>query len=275
MKSADKNIFLLLIVTLLSACGGYLSENKTHWSINPEEMHAWQPPDEVALSARRSNQLRLDDLTAEIEVLFGNHSALTGQELALFNATNKVDPKINEMDSSYNRSIESERERKNRMEKDLELSKIGFLDAEERLRKLMAVKPPIMFPVSDYNFAMKKFSKGKFKESLELFFKLNKQKPPLFLQDNIQFGIGSAYYRLKKYSKAKKHFHNVLGRYPQGDKNFISYFMLGVIHNLQGEKSRAIFLLEEALEKNPPEKMRNMINHLISIVNDESTHATG
>lgn len=275
MKSADKNIFLLLIATLLGACGGYLSENKTHWSINPAEMHAWQPPDEVALSARRSNQLRLDDLTAEIEVLFVNHSALTDQELALFNSTNKIDPKINEMDSSYNRSIESERERKNRMEKDLELSKTGFLDAEERLRKLMAVKPPIMFPVSDYNFAMKKFSKGKFKESLELFFKLNKQKPPLFLQDNIQFGIGSAYYRLKKYSKAKKHFHNVLGRYPQGDKNFISYFMLGVIHNLQGEKSRAIFLLEEALEKNPPGKMRNMINHLIRIVNDESTHATG
>ena len=63
--------------------------------------------------------------------------------------------------------------------------------------------------------------------------------------------------------------------YPQSDKNFISYFMLGVIHNLQGEKSRAIFLLEEALGKQPPEKMRNNIYHLLDIVNDEAGHAAG
>jgi tetratricopeptide (TPR) repeat protein len=275
MKNADKNIFICLITILLGSCGGYLSDNRTHWSVNPSEMHSWQPPDEAALSARKSNQLWLDDLTAEIEVLFVNHSSLTGQELALFEAMLQVDPKTQEMDSSYTQIIEAERKRKKRMEKDVELSKTGFLNAEAKFKELMTIKPPILFSVSDYNFAMKNFSKGKFKKSLELFFKLNKQKPPLFLQDNIQFGIGSAYYRLKNYPKAKSYFHKVLKNHPKGDKNFISYFMLGVIHNLQGEKSRAILLLEEALGKNPPNKMRNNIYRLIDIVNDESVHVAG
>ena len=72
-----------------------------------------------------------------------------------------------------------------------------------------------------------------------------------------------------------KHFKIILDDYAQGDKRFISYFMLGVIHNLQGEKSRAVFFLDEALGKNPPKKMRSMINHLIDIINDEPAHASG
>ncbi len=132
-----------------------------------------------------------------------------------------------------------------------------------------------MFSISDYNSAIKSFRDGQFKKSLKLLLKLNKQNPPLFLQDNIQFGLGSAHYRLKNYPRATKHFQKILDNYAQGDKRFISYFMLGVIHNLQEEKSRAIFLLEEALGKNPPEKMQNMIHRLIDIVNDEPSYAAG
>lgn len=275
MKSAEKNIFIFLIVGTLTACGGYLPEERTDWSVNPAEMHSWQPPDEATLSARRANQLRLDGMTQEIEILFANHATLSRQELAMLESMLRIDPEINEMDSTYSQHIESERERKKRMEKDLEMAKAGFLDAEARLKKIMATKPPIIFSVSDYNSAMKSFRNGQFKKSLQLFFKLTKQKPPLFLQDNIQFGMGSAYFRLKNYPKAMKHFQTILDRYAQGDKRFISYFMMGVIHNLQGEKSRAIFFLDEALGKNPPEKMRGMINNLIDVINDEPAHAAG
>ena len=51
--------------------------------------------------------------------------------------------------------------------------------------------------------------------------------------------------------------------------------MLGIIHNRQGEKSRAIYLLEEALGKNPPENIRNRIHRLINVVNDEPAHVAG
>lgn len=43
----------------------------------------------------------------------------------------------------------------------------------------------------------------------------------------------------------------------------------------RAEKSRAIYLLEEALDKNPPQKIRNMIHRLINAVNDESTYVSG
>ena len=83
MKSAEKNIFIYLVVGILAACGGYLPAEKTHWPVNPAEMHSWQPPDETILSARRANQLRLDGLTGEIGILFVNHATLSRQELAM------------------------------------------------------------------------------------------------------------------------------------------------------------------------------------------------
>ncbi len=275
MKSAVKNNFIILFAILLGGCGGYLPAERTHWPINQEERHSWYPPDETILSARRADQIWLDDLTQEIEILFVNHASFSNRELALFESMNQINPKIDSMSSNYGQQINSERERKLQMQKDLEMSKVGFTTAEIKLKNIMAVKPPIIFSIADYNSAMKSFRDGQFKKSLKLFLKLKKQNPPLFLKDNIQFAMGSANFRLKKYLTATKHFQKILDNYAQGDKRFISYFMLGIIHNLQGEKSRAIFLLEEALGKNPPEKMRNMINRLINVINDESTHVAG
>lgn len=275
MKSAVKNYFIIGLAFLLGACGGYLPAEKNHWPLNQEERHAWYPPDERTLSARRANQLQLDALTEEIEILFVNHATFSDRELALFESMNQIDPEINTMDSKYSQQLETEQARKARMEKDIETSKAGFMDAEIRLKKLMAVKPPIMFSVSDYNSAMKSFRDGQFKKSLRLLFKIKSKNPPLFLQDNIQFALGSIYYRTKNYLKAKQHFQKILDSYPQGDKRFVSYFMLGVIHNLQGEKSRALFLLEEALGKNPPKRLQIMFHRLINIVNDESSYAAG
>jgi tetratricopeptide (TPR) repeat protein len=275
MKSAVKNIFIFILVFLLGGCGGYLPAERTHWPINQEERHTWHPPDETVLSARRADQVWLDDLTREIEILFVNHASFSNRELALFESMSQVDPKIDSMNSKYGQQIETERERKMRMQKDLEMSKVGFIAAEAKLKNIMTVKPSVIFSIADYNSAMKSFRDGQFEKSLKLFLKLKKQNPPLFLQDNIQFAMGSANFRLKKYLPAKKHFQMILDNYVQGDKRFISYFMLGIIHNRQGEKSRAIFLLEEALGNNPPKKMRNMIHRLINVVNDDPSHAAG
>ncbi|MBC8288516.1 MAG: tetratricopeptide repeat protein [Nitrospinae bacterium] len=268
-----KNNFIILLACLLAGCSGYLPAEKTRWPINQEERHSWYPPDETVLSARRSNQLWLDALTLEIEILFVNHASFSNRELALFESINQIDSQTNTMNSNYGKQIESERERKIRMQKDLEMSKVGFIAAGTKLKELMAVKPPVIFSIADYNSAMKSFRDGQFDKSLKLFLKLNKQKPPLFLQDNIQFGLGSVYYRLKNYPKATIHFQKILDDYARGDKRFVSYFMLGIIHNLQGDKSRAVYLLEEALSKNPPEKMKNGIHRLINVINDEPSHA--
>jgi tetratricopeptide (TPR) repeat protein len=275
MKSAVKNNFVTLLAFFLVGCGGYLPAERTHWPINPEERHSWYPPDETVLSTRKANQIWLDDLTQEIEILFVNHASLSNQELALFESMNQINPKIDWMNSFYGQQIESEHERKIQMQKDLKMSKVGFITTEAKLKNIITVKAPTIFSMSDYNSALKSFKDGQFKKSLKMLLKLKKQNPPLFLRDNIQFAIGSANFRLKNYSTAIKHFQKILDNYAQGDKRFISYFMLGIIHNHQGEKSRAIFLLEEALGKNPPEKMRNMIYRLINVVNDGPSNAAG
>jgi hypothetical protein len=86
--------------------------------------------------------------------------------------------------------------------------------------------------------------------------------------------MGSSYYRLKKYPKARKHFQKIIDDYAMGDKRFNSYVMLGIIDSMHGEKSRALYLLNEALSKDPPERMKPMINHLINSIGKESTHAS-
>lgn len=275
MKCSVKNNLIILLAFILCGCGGYFPAVKTHWPINKKEQHTWYPPDETALMQRRANQLWLDNLTHEIETLFINHASISKQELYLYESINKVEPQINAMKFNYENKVESERERKIRMKKDLEMSKLGFISGEAKLKKIMTVKPIIVFSVRDYNAAMKYFRDGMLKKSLKAFVKISKQNPPLFLQDNIQFGMGSIYYRLKKYSMAKNHFQKILDDYARGDKRFISYFMLGLIHNVQGEKSRAIFVLEEALGNNPPKKIKNSIHRLINIINDEPSHASG
>ncbi len=178
MKSAVKNYLIILLAFLLGACGGYLPIEKTHWPINPEERHSWYPPDKSALSARRAQQLQMDALTEEISILFVNHATFSNRELALFESTNQLDPQISAMNSKFGQRIESEQERRKRMQKDLEMSKSGFMDAETRFKKLTKVKAPIIFSISGYNSAMKSFRDGQFKKSLKIFLKLNKQNPP-------------------------------------------------------------------------------------------------
>ena len=275
MKKVAKNNFIIILTCILGSCGGYLPAEYSHWPINQDERHSWYPPDETTLSKRRATQLWLDSLTNEIGILFANHASISSQEIVLLESVNQVTPQISKMKSNYVKQIDSERNRKLQMKKDLEMSKMGFMAAEARLKKIMKVKPPIIFSISQYNIAMKRFRDGHFKKSLKIFLELNKQNPPLFLQDNIHFGLGTAYYRLKKYEKATKHFQKILDDYAQGDKRFVSYFMLGLIHNLGGQKSRAIFLLEEALDNNPPAKIKNSIKRLITVVNDESLDAAG
>jgi tetratricopeptide (TPR) repeat protein len=86
--------------------------------------------------------------------------------------------------------------------------------------------------------------------------------------------LGSSYFRLKKYSQAKKYFQKILNDFQMGDKRFNSYIMLGIIYNLQGEKSRALYLLDEAFNNNPPERMKPLISSLIEKINKEPSNAT-
>jgi TolA-binding protein len=272
-----KSIFLVIIVLnllmFLTACGGYLPSAPSNWSANPTEMHAWEPPDAEMLAKRRENQEHLDKLTNEIERLFINQSSLDQQGAAMDDLTRKTDSKIRRSEKELAEQISKEIDRNRKMQSDLKETQAKFEQAEANLKKRSKIIPPIIFSSAIYNSAMKAFSQGQYKISLRLFNKLFKQNPPRFLEDNIHFGLGSSYFRLKKYSQAQKHFQKIIDDFKMGDKRFNSYVMLGIIHNLQGEKSRALYLLDEALSNNPPEKMKPLINRLIKNINEEPSLA--
>ena len=271
MKSIFQTLFFAVFLT---GCGGYLPSAPPNWSANPSEMHVWNPPDEETLAKRRETQKHLDNLTNEIERLFVNQSSLDKQELAMDELVRRTDANINSFEKEFSDQIAKEIDQNQKMQSDLKEARTKYEEQKERLRKLSEVKPPVIFSTANYKTAMKAFSDGKYSASLKLFNNLRNQNPPIFLQDNIHFGLGSSYYRLKKYPSARKHFQKIIDDYSMGDKRFNSYVMLGIIHNLQGEKSRALYLLNEALSKNPPERMKPLINRLIDSINEESAHAS-
>jgi TolA-binding protein len=273
MKSIFPAPIILIFSMFLISCGGYLPSAPSNWSANPTEMHAWDPPDEEALAQRREKQQHLDNLTSEIERLFINQASLTQQGASMDDLTRKSDAKIRRSEKDFADQIDKEIDRNKKMQSDLKKTQDEFEQAKVRLKELSKIKPPVIFSSANYNAAMKAFSQGQYKISLRLFDKLIKQNPPRFLEDNIHFGLGSSYYRLKKYSEAQKHFQKILDDFKMGDKRFNSYVMLGVIHNLQGEKSRALYLLDEALNNSPPERMKPLISRLIRNINEESSHA--
>jgi TolA-binding protein len=273
MKSIFPITLILIFSIFLISCGGYLPSAPSNWSANPDEMHVWEPSDAETLVKRRENQGHLDKITSEIERIFINHASLVKQESTMDDLIRKTDEKIRQSDKEFSDQINKEVQRSKTMKNDLKETQEKFKQAEARLKKQSKIIPPVIFSSAYYKLAMKAFSQGKYKISIEFFNKLIKQNPPQFLEDNIHFGLGSSYFRLKKYSQAKKHFQKILGDFQMGDKRFNSYVMLGIIHNLQGEKSRALYLLDEALNNNPPERMKLLLGNLIENISEEPSNA--
>jgi TolA-binding protein len=269
MKSIFITNLILIFSIFLISCGGYLPSAPSNWSANPNEMLAWEPPDTETLAKRGENQEHLDKITREIERLFINQASLVKQESTMDELTRQTNEKIRRSDKEFSDQINKEIQRSKTMQTDLKETQKKIKQAEERLKNRSKPLPPVIFSSSNYKAAMKAFSQGKYKISIEFFNKLIKQNPPNFLEDNIHFGLGSSYFRLKKYSQAKKHFQKILDDFQMGDKRFNSYVMLGIIHNLQGEKSRALYLLDEAFNNNPPERMKPLISSIIKNISEE------
>ena len=122
--------------------------------------------------------------------------------------------------------------------------------------------------------AIRLFRNGKYKKSIKKFQNALTGYQPRSLEDNIQFGIGSAYYKLKQYPAAIRHLDSVIKNYPGQDKWFVSHVLLGMIYHLDSQKSKAIFIIENALNSNPPINIRRILERLIVIAHEESSYAS-
>lgn len=116
----------------------------------------------------------------------------------------------------------------------------------------------------EYGRALSTYRSNNYDESILLFQNLAMKNPPLSYQDNIAFWIGNNYAKLEMYDDAIQQFQVVLNRYPRGNKVHDSRYMLGVSHYKKGDSSRAIDILESALNDNPPAEVRGKIMKQLS-----------
>lgn len=209
------------------------------------DMETLQSQQELLVEKVRELQEVLDDLEPKVaqtqEMLAGNLGAVS--ERADF-----LEPEVHEL-----------KEEMARLKEELAALKSG----RGAPRRTSARNVSSGFE-REYGKALATYRGGNYDESILLFQNLALKNPPLSYQDNIAFWIGNNYAKLEMYDDAIQQFQVVLNRYPRGNKVHDSRYMLGVSHYKKGDSSRAIDILQSALNDNPPADVREKIQRQLS-----------
>lgn len=248
------------------------AEKELNEPLNPEEMHLWVPPSDSELTLRRIRQEKLQEVAISVDDLILNFRGLQKEGRLLKNSVIATNTKL---DSINGEIINRARQNKN-LDQDTEKLKSSVKIAKSKVRKLKKskkTKPTLSKYNNNYKHAVISFRKGNYEESILFFEKSLTVKQPRSLLDNIQFGLGSAYYKLKEYPSAIKYFDKILKNYPRQDKWLDAHVLLGLVYGLDGQKSKSIFIIEKALNNNPPPQIRKILNQLITVTKDENFYA--
>ncbi len=267
-----KKILIFVLVCASYGCG------TTHIRLpmddrfrGPPEMYAWKPATRKELALRRERQQTLDEIAYLIEQrFFDNEDLREGLQIVQASA-NSVEPQLKGVVLQAKSGILNVLDDFKRIKTEMASVKTTGLGLDADFKKydryLELQKP---FDPDEYSEAVLLFKKGDYKNSIKSFKKLLKKKPPYFLMDNIHFGIGTSYYKLKKYDKAAKTFDLIASKYPNGDKWPIAYVMLGMVYNETSRKSKAIYELQRALAKYMRPKDRKLIEKLLVLIQKDN-----
>lgn len=241
--------------------------------INPEEMYLWTPPSEEEVSLRRQRQRQMDSLSGKIEKLLEEFSNTQDSQIALEASLRDIGSKLEYIDAGI-----ADNNRKNINKNKSMGNAIAVLNSSVKKanKDVAEIKRALASQTrykDYYRSAVLLFRKGKFKESVIKFQRSLTGHQPRYLEDNIHFGIGSAYYKLKNFPAAINSFSKVVNSYRGEDKWLHSHVMLGMIYGLEGEKSKAITILEKALKSNPPKKIRLIAENLLASAKSDEFYA--
>ena len=245
---------------------------------NSVEMYVWSPPDEHELSLRKTRQEMLDRLSRDVEILSLKNQGIDQQTHVFDSKMKQVIADTESFEADFQARIQFKIMQQEHLKHELAQLNLGQKILKTRITTLAAMRhrpKSKVFPRKVYTAAIQLLKEGRFKQSMHKFNVALQNNPPVDLTDNIHFGLATAYYKLSKYSKAIKQLNAIRKYYPEGDKWYMSYVMLGMIHNQKGEKSRALFILNEALKKNPPQNIRKMIDLMLNKIQGETVHVTG
>ncbi len=241
---------------------------------DPTEMYAWEPPAEYELELRKDRQNALDSISSEVEILSINQQGINDRSQAFDFKLKQSIQKTKSLQKDLQARIQFQKIQQEHLKKELDKLNLSHNFLKSRLTSLKAIRsqPKKKFSKRDYTAAINYLKDGKLKQSMHKFNVALHSNPPIALKDNIHFGLASVFYKLRKYSKAIKHLEAIRKKYPKGDKWLMSHVMLGIIHDIKGEKSRALYILNEALDKNPPDSVKRTIDLMMKKIQEENTN---
>ena len=263
-----KKTVLIIVSLSFYACG--INPQTIDPSINPAERHVWLPLDEEDLDKRRLRQIHFDGITKEIETLFLNLETIVFRETNMRIETKDFISDIETIESNRTDQIANEQERINILAKELKEVRLNNKQINKQMVN-MYLAP--VFTKDEYINAFYYFRKGQYVKSAKLFKNMLHLNPPHSLIDNILFGLSMSYFKMKKFSKAEEPLSRIIKVYADSNKWYMSHVMLALVHEKKGEKSQAIYVLEQGLKNDPPYFIRSMINNVINLVQDEPIQA--
>jgi len=252
---------LLIISFSFFACS--INSQTIDSSINPADRHLWLPKNENDLEKRRLRQTHLDGVAKEIETLFSNLETIVPKENNMRQGTKDFIAEIKSLDSNRTNQIANEKKRIDLLAKEL---KEVRLSNKEINNQVVNIHLAPVFTKEEYIDALLYFKKGKYQKSAKLFKNMLRLNPPHSLVDNIMFGLSMSHFKLKNFSKTIVPLSHIIKEYPNSDKWFMSHVMLALVNEKLGEKSQALYILEQGLKNDPPYFIRSVINNLVDLI---------
>lgn len=258
--------FLCIALLVLSGC--YIQ--------NPgmSEVYSWNPPSDDELKLRRFRQNELDEITAEMERRIFTNEDLAHDMQDLQTSVQQAEVELAKLETQGAAKLAAMEERYKNLQMSAAELKSSSEAVEEGILKVKRDRVNRELSRKNYAAAVQFFKDGKFDLSISSFKKALSLNPGA-LADKMHFGISSAYFKMKKFEKAVANFDILVNKFPKSDKWYISSVLLGWIYNNMGEKSKAIFVLENALQKNPPETVSPLLSRLLRVVQEESKNGEG
>ena len=262
--------YLLIIVALLIQ-GCIFNSHSVDPLLNPADRHIWLPPDEEDFEKRRLNQSYLDSITKDIENIFLNLEVTLPIENDIRSGARDLFSDIDSLEEKTNVQIDLEGSRVGKLNNDVDSMQINSKKINSEMVKLYLAP---VFTAQEYRDAYSNFKQGKYKRSSGLFKNLLRLDPPHSLIDNILFGLSMSYIREKQYSLSKVHLSRLIKEHPGSDKWHMSHVMLALAHEMIGEKSQALYILNQGLKNNPPYFVQSVFKNMINIIHGESINFT-
>lgn len=231
-------------------------------SIDPQEMYQWEPPSEAELEARRLRQKEFDALAGEIEGLLFGFSELELAARNLDGGRAAWDQKLAELDRAMMERL-AELDKLNKSSRESVASLKGSVDKlEQELQAIIRAYDSKQFKAGQYRDAYILFRDKKYKSAAAQFLRVMKTRYPAHLRDNILFGIGASFYKLRQWKQASKPLETLVNQVPKGDKWQEGSLLLALTHYRDAQRSRALHILKKAMDRNPPPRIRHLMERL-------------